>query len=117
MGVAIKIVNPSSLIEVTGGSEGEVWVSSHSSSPGYWSKDSTANESGEMFSGVREKEMCAKAKLNAATFRATVRYAEQRTRDPQEEQIELQYLRTGDLGLIWKGELYITGKCKKVHLY
>jgi acyl-CoA synthetase (AMP-forming)/AMP-acid ligase II len=74
----IEIVDPVSLVCVTPGTVGEIWLRGPSVARGYW----------------RRPEQ-TEAAFGARTSTA-----------------KKHYLRTGDLGFIWDGNLYITGRLK-----
>ncbi|HZF08613.1 MAG TPA: amino acid adenylation domain-containing protein [Thermoanaerobaculia bacterium] len=82
-GLDVRVVDPLLSAECPPGVEGEIWVAGPSVARGYWNRP---GESAETF-GAR----CA----------------------PKESQIEGgPYLRTGDLGLLAQGQLYVTGRIK-----
>lgn len=83
----LRIVNPNTKRLLPDGEVGEVWLSSPSVSQGYWGK-STA--------------------LNEQTFRARV------ADDPMPLRT---YLRTGDLGFVDQGILYICGRVKEMMIF
>ncbi|MBI1853014.1 MAG: amino acid adenylation domain-containing protein [Planctomycetes bacterium] len=78
----IAIVQPDRATRVAAGEVGEIWVSSPSVSRGYWRR----------------------AEETAGTFGATI--AGENGRDPR------RFLRTGDLGFLRDGELFVTGRLK-----
>ncbi len=79
----VRIVDPESAVELPAGKVGEVWVHGDQISPGYW----------------RNPE------LTARTFGG-------RLADPSEGTPKGPWLRTGDLGAVFDGELYIIGRIK-----
>jgi long chain fatty acid CoA FadD26 len=79
----VRIVNHETLAELPAGEVGEIWVHGPQVSPGYW----------------RNPE------LTARTFRGQLP-------DPSEDTPAGPWLRTGDLGVIFDGELYIIGRIK-----
>ncbi|MES3008580.1 MAG: fatty acyl-AMP ligase [Pseudomonadota bacterium] len=87
--VDVRIVAPASNREVEEGTEGEILVSSASVARGYHEDDARIAE----------------------VFGATVLSGEE---EKSGEQNSCRYLRTGDLGYIWQGELYFTGRCKNL---
>lgn len=80
--VEVRIVDPHTFEEKAEGEVGEIWVNSESKSPGYWNKD----------------------EINQATFHAQI------IKDDGTKFGD--YLRTGDLGLLYQKELYVTGRFK-----
>jgi len=83
-GLHVRIVDPVQRTPCEEGAVGEVWVRGPNVSSGYWGQSET---------------------LNRETFRA--RLAEDDgASDP------MTYLRTGDLGVQWDGELFVTGRAK-----
>jgi len=79
----VRIVDPENLVELPAGEVGEIWVHGPQVSPGYW----------------RNPE------LTARTFGGQLA-------DPSEDTPTGPWLRTGDLGVIFDGELYIIGRIK-----
>jgi len=79
----VRIVDPENLVELPAEEVGEIWVHGPQVSPGYW----------------RNPE------LTARTFGGQLA-------DPSEDTPTGPWLRTGDLGVIFDGELYIIGRIK-----
>ncbi|MEM7716074.1 MAG: AMP-binding protein [Cyanobacteria bacterium P01_A01_bin.68] len=79
----VVIVNPDDLLVCGENQVGEIWVAGESIAQGYWKK-------------VEETASVFKAEVAGGAEVAEERY----------------YLRTGDLGFIREGELYITGRIK-----
>ncbi|GAB3958404.1 fatty acyl-AMP ligase [Actinoallomurus acanthiterrae] len=82
-GQAVAIVDPASRAEVPDGRVGEIWVNGPNVSPGYWRNP---EKTGEVFGAVLE--------------------------DPAGGLPAEGWLRTGDLGVVHEGELYVTGRIK-----
>ncbi|MCH1502066.1 MAG: fatty acyl-AMP ligase [Verrucomicrobiales bacterium] len=80
----LRIVNPKNCRECTPGEIGEVWVKGSSAGQGYW-QDSARTD--ETFKAQLEK-------LNGC--------------------LDGPFLRTGDLGFLWDGELFVAGRLKDV---
>jgi acyl-CoA synthetase (AMP-forming)/AMP-acid ligase II len=81
----LAIVDPEAVCRVADGAIGEIWISGESCARGYWnSPDATA-----------------------AAFDA-------RLSDASAEDAETPWLRTGDLGMIADGQLFITGRLKEL---
>lgn len=82
---SVEIVNPSTNCRLESGKIGEIWVNSPSVCAGYWGKP----------------------QYSERVFRATIK---------GEETTEggMTYLRTGDLGFMDDGELFVTGRLKEV---
>lgn len=78
----VRIVDPTSFLEVAAGEEGEVWIAGPSVAQGYWKRPDATE----------------------ATFGARL------TSDPGRG----PFLRTGDLGYVTDGELFITGRLKDI---
>ncbi|NKD77349.1 amino acid adenylation domain-containing protein [Haematospirillum sp. H1815] len=88
-GQDIQIVDPETRMPVTEDRVGEIWVSGPSVAAGYWNK---SDPDGEVFGAVlnvREDHPLAGNR----------------------------YLRTGDLGILYEGRLYITGRLKDVMIF
>ncbi|MCO6009339.1 fatty acyl-AMP ligase [Actinoallomurus purpureus] len=82
-GQFVAIVEPATRVELPDGRVGEIWVNGPNVSPGYWrNPDKTA----EVFGAVLE--------------------------DPADGLPAEGWLRTGDLGVVHEGELYVTGRIK-----
>lgn len=79
----VRIVGPETLTELPAGEVGEIWVHGDQVSPGYW----------------RNPE------LTARTFGGQLA-------EPSEGTPAGPWLRTGDLGVIFEGELFIIGRIK-----
>jgi fatty acid CoA ligase FadD28 len=79
----VRIVDPESSTECAPGTTGEVWVHGDNVSPGYWHKPQET----------------------AHTFGATIV-------DPSAGTPTEPWLRTGDLGFVFEGELFIVGRLK-----
>ena len=79
----VRIVNPDNSIECPDGTTGEVWVHGENVAAGYWAKP---EESERTFAGVLPT--------------------------PSSGTPERPWLRTGDLGLLCEGELFIVGRIK-----
>ena len=79
----VRIVDPEKLVELPAGEVGEIWVHGPQVSPGYW----------------RNPE------LTSRTFGGQLA-------EPTEGTPAGPWLRTGDLGVIFDGELYIIGRIK-----
>ncbi|MDF3036966.1 MAG: amino acid adenylation domain protein, partial [Paucimonas sp.] len=71
----VEIVHPESLIPLSDGSVGEIWISGPSLAAGYWQRSEETEETFVHRDGSR-------------------------------------WLRTGDLGFVHAGQLYIAGRCK-----
>jgi acyl-CoA synthetase (AMP-forming)/AMP-acid ligase II len=74
----VRIVDPDTRLELTGGRIGEIWVRGGSVAAGYWNRPADTDR----------------------TFRAVTAGGEG------------PFLRTGDLGVLHEGELYVTGRIK-----
>ncbi len=80
----VLIVDPVSREACSGDRVGEIWVAGPSVAGGYWDRP----------------------EQTAATFRAELAGA------PGREVAEIRWLRTGDLGFVTDGELFVTGRLK-----
>ena len=78
----VEIVDPDSCARVTDGSIGEIWVAGSSVAQGYWMRP----------------------ELTAHSFTARVH--------GDDDDDGVRYLRTGDLGYVSRGELFVTGRLK-----
>lgn len=85
----IVIVNPKTLIRSAPEEVGEIWVSSSSVAQGYWKRQKETEE----------------------TFHACLKATDL---DGNISEEEGSFLRTGDLGFLKDGELFITGRIKDV---
>ncbi|NRB40969.1 MAG: amino acid adenylation domain-containing protein [Pseudomonadales bacterium] len=85
----IKIVNLDTKQEQQLGGVGEIWVSGPSLSTGYWGKD----------------------ELNRLNFKQAIKH------EAYSSEGQFVYYRTGDLGFIFDGELYITGRIKDLMIF
>jgi len=94
--VELKIVEPNTRRELSEGEVGEIWVAGDSVSPGY--KD--------------------RSELNRLTFQAqTADLSESDAVSSGQSSCSAAgtaFLRTGDLGFMWKGELYVSGRLKEL---
>ena len=89
-----KIVCAETKIECVEGEIGEIWLSGESIGKGYWNKSELSNE----------------------IFSAQIRPDLSRDQKPQVHD-EQFYLRTGDLGTIYNGDLYILGRIKEMMIF
>ena len=92
----IAIADPDTLTECEPDQVGEIWYSGSSVGQGYW-------------------QLPEKTKY---TFQASLK--NQKSASPQpslQRETKMQYLRTGDLGFINNGELYITGRLHDVLVF
>ncbi len=76
-----RIVNPHTHQEVAAHEVGEIWLAGESVTAGYWQKP----------------------EVNQETFAATIV-------DEAGQPSQLHYLRTGDMGFVKDGDLYVTGR-------
>jgi len=90
----LLIVNPESLKECSPGEVGEIWVSGPSIAQGYWKKEELS-------------EKIFRAHLNTSPSPCP---SPQRERE--EELVKVPFLRTGDLGFMQEGELFVTDRLK-----
>ncbi len=81
----VEIVNPSTNCRVESGKIGEIWVNSPSVCAGYWGKPQYSEK----------------------VFRASIK-------NDDNSNDGMTYLRTGDLGFMDGGELFVTGRLKEV---
>jgi natural product biosynthesis luciferase-like monooxygenase protein/amino acid adenylation domain-containing protein len=84
-GQVLAIINPETCARLPDGTIGEIWVAGENIAGGYWGQP----EDGEDI---------------AATFRAKIK----------DEADSPHFLRTGDLGMLRDGELYVAGRIKDV---
>ena len=78
--MVLKIVDPTTQLECSSGTVGEIWLAGESVAQGYWQQPEMT-------------EKVFKARLESSSH---------------------QFLRTGDLGFLWGGELFVTGRIKDV---
>ncbi|WP_101947570.1 AMP-binding protein [Mycobacterium sp. 3519A] len=81
----VRIVDPETAMEIPAGKIGEIWVHGGNVSPGYWRRPVDAEQ----------------------TFAATMI-------NPSPGTPEKPWLRTGDLGFVSEGELFIAGRIKDI---
>ncbi|HTX95071.1 MAG TPA: fatty-acid--AMP ligase FAAL21/FadD21 [Mycobacterium sp.] len=79
----VRIVNPGTCLECPAGTVGEIWVNGENVAEGYWQKP---DETQRTFAGVLA--------------------------NPSPDTPEGPWLRTGDLGFVSEGELFIVGRMK-----
>jgi natural product biosynthesis luciferase-like monooxygenase protein len=85
----VEIVDPQTQIRCQSHQVGEIWVSGTSIAQGYWRRSA-------------ETETAFRAKL----------MNEKPTNQELDSENQNSFLRTGDLGFLWNGELFITGRLK-----
>jgi len=90
----VRIVDPESRVEAAPRCIGEIWIAGGSVAKGYW-------EQPELSAETFENELVSRD-VTAA----------QRTGSTQDRLPKPKYLRTGDLGFLHDGELYVTGRIK-----
>jgi acyl-CoA synthetase (AMP-forming)/AMP-acid ligase II/1-acyl-sn-glycerol-3-phosphate acyltransferase len=90
-GLILKIVDPESNQEVSHDQVGEIWLHSSSKAKGYWN-------------------LPEKSKEDFGAVLVPTKDPEETANHPHSEAIE--YLRTGDLGFLHEGELFICGRIK-----
>jgi len=94
-GITVKIVDPSTRLELEEGEIGEIWVAGDSVALGY--KD--------------------KPELNKTYFRAQISSDQSRSQGAVDLSAPVStrdFLRTGDTGFLWNRELYISGRLKEM---
>lgn len=100
LGQNLEIVNPNTLERCTKDEVGEIWVSGASVAQGYW------NRTGETEQAFAAYIASPSTQANSADPSDSIDAVSTVSSGP--------YLRTGDLGFIQNGELYITGRLKDV---
>ena len=93
----IAIADPKALTECQPGQIGEIWYSGSSVGKGYW-----------QLSDKTQKTFQASLSSHSATPHSAI---------AKEDKSVNKYLRTGDLGFICDGELYITGRLNDVLVF
>ncbi len=88
---SVAIVNPDTEEICVDGEVGEIWIHGPSTAKGYWNKPE-----------VTEKSFNAHIKPLA---------------NGEKIAVEGPYFRTGDLGFLWKGELYVSGRLKDMIIW
>ncbi len=86
--VDLRIVDPANLTECQADEVGEIWVACDSIAQGYWGKEEPTRQ----------------------TFQATIQATH--PGEQNQESDTPRYLRTGDLGFVRDGQLYVTGRLK-----
>jgi amino acid adenylation domain-containing protein len=104
----VLIVEPESLRPCGANEVGEVWVRGESVAAGYWQR---LEQSVEVFRARLMKGGVEEEVSGGAAARAEQSPVREGEEPPGEEG---EYLRTGDLGFIQDGELYITGRIKEL---
>ena len=79
----VRIVDPETCSELPAGTVGEIWTQGENVALGYWNKP---DETAQTFGG--------------------------RLADPAPDVADNQWLRTGDLGFVSEGEMFIIGRMK-----
>jgi len=87
---AVAIVNPDTDEICVDGEVGEIWIHGPSTAKGYWMKPEVTERSFRAFIKPRKDELLA---------------------------VPGPYFRTGDLGFLWKGELYVSGRLKDMIIW
>ena len=101
----ILIVNPESLIPCPAEEVGEIWVSSPSVARGYWNRPDATKETFNAY--------LADTNVSVSVSRRRAQRSEQAGRDSaQAGRSPGPFLRTGDLGFLLDGELFVTGRLK-----
>lgn len=88
---SVAIVNPDTEEICVDGEVGEIWIHGPSTAKGYWNKPE-----------VTEKSFNAYVKPLA---------------NGEKIAVDGPYFRTGDLGFLWKGELYVSGRLKDMIIW
>jgi acyl-CoA synthetase (AMP-forming)/AMP-acid ligase II/acyl carrier protein len=101
-GVTLKVVDPDSFVECSERTIGEIWLRGESITQGYWNRP---EENHSIFESLRSP---AKPASRLRWFAAAASVDTQSTDD------DAPYFRTGDLGFIDGGELFVTGRIKDV---
>jgi acyl-CoA synthetase (AMP-forming)/AMP-acid ligase II/acyl carrier protein len=107
LGTQVKIVDPDSCMELEEKQIGEIWLQGESITSGYWNR---ADENVSRFGNIKP----------APSVKSATRWF--RKAAPQEAQLPASgintlrpsYLRTGDLGYLHDGQLYVTGRIKDI---
>ncbi len=102
VGTTIKIVDPETRQEVANDTIGEIWLCGASITSGYWNRP---EENELRFTTL----MAAKSVVPPRWFRR----AAQASTIPSQDSTQ-RYLRTGDLGFVHDGRLYVAGRIKDV---
>ena len=119
----VLIVNPDNLLPCDENQVGEIWVTGESIAQGYWKK---VEETAKVFQGRIAEEAAKSAVLGSPQVEQLFKREEAEGAGGAEVTPSLspsltpslssparrEYLRTGDLGFIREGELYITGRIK-----
>ncbi|MBQ2822610.1 MAG: aminotransferase class I/II-fold pyridoxal phosphate-dependent enzyme [Thermoguttaceae bacterium] len=87
---SVAIVNPDTEKLCVDGEVGEIWMSGPSTTQGYWKKPEVTAHC------VRQSVM---------------------TKDGKEIRPDYHFFRTGDLGFMWGGELYVSGRLKDMIIW
>lgn len=86
-GVTVKIIHPEQYTEIPAFEVGEVWVNSASKALGYWNRPELSHDD----------------------FQAEIVFSGGQSREAYHDE---RFLRTGDMGFIYKDELFICGRLK-----
>jgi acyl-CoA synthetase (AMP-forming)/AMP-acid ligase II/acyl carrier protein len=105
LGTQVKIVDPDSCLEMGETQIGEIWLQGDSVTSGYWNR---AEENASRFAAIK---LAPSAKPSSRWFRKSAARVDL-PQDSTNNVLHQCYLRTGDLGYLHEGQLYVTGRIK-----
>ncbi len=91
-GMQLKIVNPDTFLECKPDEIGEIWIKGRSVAPGYWQQP----------------------ELTQQLFKARIASADDEDIDINAPNDKGNWLRSGDMGFLHNGLLYVTGRLKEI---
>lgn len=94
---AICVVNPETRMLCSDGEEGEIWTTGPSVAKGYWNRSEVTND---IFLASLKKPELPNDAIGDVISQQYLNYSNH------------QFLRTGDLGIIEQGNLFVTGRIK-----
>lgn len=111
-GVIVRIVHPETSELVPALHVGEVWVTSSSKALGYWNRPDLSFEDFQATIKTSTIHQRRANQLQQQPADPTKPSDDQASTDTIEATEPLQYLRTGDMGFMYKDELFICGRLK-----
>lgn len=94
---AVCIVNPDTRMLCPDGEEGEIWTTGPSVAKGYWNRPEITND---IFLALLKKQELPNDGIDGVIIQRYLNYSNH------------HFLRTGDLGIIKQGSLFVTGRIK-----
>ena len=117
---AIVIVNPATLVECEDATVGEIWITGKCVTGGYWNNASGRNNQTERVESnkmVRESHLLSSHIFLISCSATSQAYSARMNRACSSvgvQHMKSSFYRTGDLGVFYRGGLYITGRLKEM---